>query len=104
MYVSVTGPQPWPRVVGALYQCVKTNSEDEIMTDERGVAPPGYVYGPKDILSSAGEHICNLGHIMMVWFLVLWLERPCRQEPDLISIVETVGSPGNHFKEAHKRQ
>ena len=73
------------------------------MTDVRGVAPPGYVSsGPKDILSSAGAHMQFRPHYDGM--VVLWLERACRQEPDLISIVETVGSPGNHFKEAQKRQ
>lgn len=75
------------------------------MADVRGSAPPGYVSGrPKDTVSSAGAQICTVVNIMTIWFLVLWLETACRQEPDLISVVESVGGSGNHFKEVQKRE
>ena len=73
------------------------------MADVRGSAPPGHVSKrPKDTVSSAGARIRNGGNIMTVWFLVLWLETACRQEPDLISTVESVGSSGVHFKEVER--
>lgn len=75
------------------------------MADVRGSVPPGYVSNrPKDTVSSAGAQICNAGNIMTVWFLVLWLETACRQELDLISMVESVGSSGINFKEVQKRE
>lgn len=74
------------------------------MADVRGGAPPGYVSNrPKDTVSSAGAQKCNVGNIMTVWFLVLWLETAFRQEPDLINMVEGVGSPGIHFKEVQNK-
>lgn len=73
------------------------------MADVRGSALPGCVSnGPQGTVSSAGAQICNVRNIMTVWFLVLWLETACRQEPDLISMVESVGSPGIRFKEVQK--
>lgn len=69
------------------------------MADVRGSAPPGYVSKrPKDTVSSAGAQICNRGNIMTVWCLVLWLETACRQEPDLISMVESVQRGGMRTK------
>lgn len=63
-------------------------AEDEIMTDVRGSAAPGYVSNrPQDTVSSTGAQICNAGNIMMAWNLVLWLETACGQELDLISLV-----------------
>ena len=57
----------------------------------------------KDTVSSAGAQICNVGNIMTAWFLVMWLETACRQEHDLISTVESVGSSGIHFNDVRKR-
>lgn len=110
--VSITRPRPWLWVVDALIQCLflkkkkeEEKAEDEIMADVRGSAPPGYVSNrSKDTVSSTGAQICNVDNIMTVWFLVLWLETACRQEPDLISMVESVGSSGIHFKEVQKRE
>lgn len=58
----------------------------------------------KDTVSSAGAQICNVGNIMTVWFLVMWLETACRQEHDLMSTVESVGSSGIHFNDVRKRE
>lgn len=83
----------------------KEKAESEIMADVRGSGPPGYVSNrPKDTVSSTGAQICNVGNIMTVWFLVLWLETACRHELDLIIMVESVGSSGIHFKEVQKRE
>lgn len=61
------------------------------MADVRGSTPPGYVSNrPKDTVSST--ELCNVGNIITVWFLVLWLETACRQELDLMSMVKSVGS------------
>lgn len=69
------------------------------MADVRGSAAPGYVSKrPRDTMSSTGAQICNVGNIMTVWFLVLWLEKACRQELNLISVVKSVGNSGFHFK------
>lgn len=80
-------------------------TEDEVMADVRGSAPPGFVCNMQmDPVSSTGAQICNVGNIMTVWFRVLRLETACGQEHDQMSTAQSVGCSGMHFIEVQKKE
>lgn len=59
--------QSTAKALGHYSQVPVKKTEDEIMADVRGSAPPGNVLNrPQDTLSSTGAQICRVGNMMMV--------------------------------------